>query len=349
MKMKNVKRGVFLFLFSSLFLFANENTEDDNSSITPLPVIERQLQDAEAKFEEAQKIFNPYYAGPLLTPSAKNVPPGKFNIQPYLFFINTFATYNQNRRSVNIDDTWTINHVFIFQAGLLSWLDLSFVPQVIYNTQNDQHATHLGDTQLLFGFQIAKEGPYIPSIRAALGEIFPSGKFQKLDRKKNGIDGTGTGSYETILSLNFSKVLWWLTTNPFRVRAAFNYIIPSMVHVRSFNVYGGGFNTKGKVRPGNKIQVDTSLELSLTQKWVFALDLVYTYQNRSSFSGRRGITATGTRASVGTPSNDSLSCAPALEYNPTSNMGFLAGAWFTITGRNSGNFIAGVITMTYLW
>ncbi len=351
--MKHNKKKFLFFYFPfflfTLFLFSNEGQDEDAFPITPLPVIENQLQDAEAKFEEAKKMFNPYYAGPLLTPSANNVPPGKFNIQPYLFFTNTFAVYDQNRCSVNIDDIWTINHVFIFQAGLLNWLDLSFTPQVIYNTQNSQHATYLGDTQITLGFQIAHEGPYMPAIRATLGENFPSGKYQKLNQKKNGIDGTGTGSYETIFSMNLSKIFWWFTTHPFRLRASFNYIIPSMVHVKNFNVYGGGFNTKGKIRPGNQIQIDTSLELSLTQKWVFALDLIYAYQNHSSFSGRKGITTKGSEAFVGTPFNDSLSCAPAIEYNPTSRMGFLAGVWFTITGRNSGNFVSGILTMTYLW
>ena len=97
------------------------------------------------------------------------------------------------------------------------------------------------------------------------------------------------------------------------------------------------------------IAFDTSIELSFTQKWVLAIDLVYTYQNHSTFSGHKGRTAAGTTASVGAPSNDNLSCAPAIEYNPADNIGFLAGVWFAITGRNSSDFVAGVLSMYYYW
>lgn len=315
----------------------------------PISQVDQDLSKAQNDFEVARKMFNPYYAGPLLTPSAHNVPPGHFNVQPYVFVTNTFAEYNGDRKSVNITDTWQVKPIIIMQAGLLNWLDLTVTAGAIYNSQGDQDAFNATDTQVEFGFQIMKEQPYRPAIRVTLSQNFPSGKYQKLNSKKEGIDATGNGTYGTSFSLNFTKVIWWVSTHPFSLRASLNYTVPYMVSVQGFNAYGGGFGTRGKVNPGNGIAIDTSIELSLTQKWVFAVDLVYTYQNKSSFSGHRGRTASGDVASVGGPSNDSLSCAPAIEYNPTANMGFLAGVWFTVTGRNSADFISGILTMTYYW
>ncbi|MCB1083055.1 MAG: transporter [Simkania sp.] len=343
---------LILLLLTTSFIHAQPTPQSSSypyPSPSDIPKIEQELAQAQKDFEIAKKMFNPYYAGPLLTPSAHNVPPGHFNIQPYIFFTCTFAEFNNNRRSVNITDNWQLKGSFIFQMGLFNWLDFTATFNGQENWQGNQSSGNWGDTQVEFGIQLMREQPYRPALRLTITENIPTGKYEKLNPAKAGIQATGSGSYSTTLSFNITKVIWWVSTHPFSFRASFNYTIPTLVYVQGFNAYGGGFGTHGKVRPGNSIAIDTSIELSFTQHWVLAIDLVYTYQNHSTFSGHKGRTATGAVASVGGPSNDSLSCAPAIEYNPTENMGFLAGAWFSITGRNSGDFIAAVLTMTYFW
>jgi len=346
MKQKLQFALLFMLLLMTSFLHAQSPPP---SQPPPISVVDKQLAQAQADFEIAKKMFNPYYAGPLLTPSAHNVPPGHFNIQPYIFFTNTFAQFNDNRRSVNITDIWQLKGSFIYQMGLLSWLDFTATFNGEYNWQGNQSSGNIGDTQVELGIQLMKEQPYRPALRVTISENLPTGRYEKLNPTKSGIQSTGSGSYATSISFNITKVIWWISTHPFSVRASFNYTIPTMVYVQGLNAYGGGFGTSGKVKPGNSIAIDTSIELSFTQHWVLAIDLVYTYQNQSTFSGHKGRTAAGTTASVGAPSNDNLSCAPAIEYNPTEYMGFLFGAWFTITGRNSSDFIAAVLTMTYFW
>ncbi len=315
----------------------------------PIETVNAQLAQAQKDFDIAKEMFNPWYAGPLLTPGAHNVPQGSFVIQPYLFVKNTHAQYNGNRKAVNIPDIWTINPSFLFQMGLLTWLDFTANFQGIYNNQSNQDSTYWGDTFLSWGIQLMKEGPYRPAVRFVVGESFPTGRYEKLNPVKNGIDATGSGAFITTFSLNVSKIIWWLSDHPFAWRASLNYGVPITTHVKRFNAYGGGHGTDGRVRPGNTIAVDTSIELSFTQKWVLAIDFVYTYGNHTTFSGHKGRTPAGQIASVGGPSNDNFSCAPAIEYNPSGNLGFLAGAWFTITGRNSSDFITGVLTMYYAW
>lgn len=315
----------------------------------PLKTVDEQVAQAEKDFEIARQMFNPWYAGPLLSPSAHNVPPGDFVIQPYLFVKNTFAQFNGNRRSVNIDNIWTVNPTFLFQMGWLSWLDFTINVQGVYNTQKSNHSFYSGDTSLSWGIQLMKEDSYYPAVRLTIGESFPCGRYNKLDPKKGGIDATGRGSYVTTFSFNVSKVIWWVLDHPFAWRFSLNYSIPTRVHVKNYNAYGGGIRTDGRVRPGNSFAADTSVELSFTQKWVLAIDLVYTYANHATFSGHKGRLPNGMIASVGGPSNENLSCAPAIEYNPSDHMGFLAGVWFTITGRNSSGFISGVLSMYYAW
>jgi len=90
----------------SLSLYADDQSED-----TPPPpqVVEEQLRDAEAEFAVAKKMFNPWYAGPLLTPSAHILTPGLVNIQPYLFYINNYAKFDEHGHSHKISNIHTIN------------------------------------------------------------------------------------------------------------------------------------------------------------------------------------------------------------------------------------------------
>ena len=347
MNQKSSLRLFLLLLLLPSFLLAQPPTKQQTPP--PISVVDQHLAQAQQDFEIAKKMFNPYYAGPLLTPSAHNVPPGHFNIQPYIFFTNTFAQFNENRSSVNITDIWQLQGSFVYQMGLFSWLDFTATFNAQQSWQGSQNSGNFGDTQIALGIQLLREQPYRPAVRITVAENLPTGKYEKLNPAKAGIQATGSGSYSTTLSFNITKVIWWISTHPFSVRASFNYTIGVPVHVQGFNAYGGGFETRGKVRPGNAIAIDTAIEFSFTQHWVLAVDLVYTYQNHSTFSGHKGRTATGAIASVGAPSNDNLSCAPAIEYNPTEYMGFLAGVWFTITGRNSADFVAAVLTMTYFW
>ncbi|MEM8728039.1 MAG: hypothetical protein AAGE99_04955 [Chlamydiota bacterium] len=315
----------------------------------PLDIVDRHLEQAQKDFEIASKLFNPWYAGPLLTSGAHNVSPGTLVVQPYLFFKNTFAKFDGNRKSVNIKNIRTVQPLGIFQMGWFSWLDFTITAQGFYNKQSDQQCFYWGDTSLSWGIQLLKETPDRPAMRLSIGESFPTGRYEKLNPEKNGIDATGSGAYTTTTSLRISKVFWSTLTHPFSWRLSLNYSIPTTVQVNQYNAYGGGIGTNGRVRPGNSIEVDTSIEFSFSQKWVLALDLTYSYANRTTFSGMKGETANQKPASVGGPSNESLSCAPALEYNPSDHLGLLAGVWFTVTGRNSSDFIAGILTMYYAW
>jgi len=191
------------------------------------------------------------------------------------------------------------------------------------------------------------EGPYRPALLFGVKETFPSGRYQKLNPKKGGTDATGAGSYNTTLSFNISKVLWWVSLHPMNFRVSLNYSLPALVGVKGYNAYGGGTGTDGRVHPGNSFQGDFGYEYSFTQKWVAALDIVYVYNGKTTFSGKTGFSAPGVPAAVGGPFNDQLSLAPALEYNPNENLSILVGTWFSVWGRNSFNFASAVFTVEY--
>jgi len=329
------------FLFCIAPIYANENERPPSQK-----EIQKELDHAQQEFDEAKKMFNPWYAGPLLTGSAHVMPMGSFNIQPYLFVTTNFAQYDSNRKSQNIPNLLQVNIPVILQTGIFPGIDLSVVPQYLHNQQSSKSYDYVGDTSLQFGFQLLQETPYLPAIKLGISPSIPTGKYKWLNPSRLGLDATGSGSYSTQFSLNFSKVVWWLMLHPMAFRLSLNYKYSPKVHVRDFNSYGGGYGTDGKVKPGDNVTTNFAVEYSFTQNWVFATDFSYVYNKKSTFTGNPGTDATGATASVGSPQSDQFSIAPAIEYNPAPTLGFLAGVWFTATGKNSFNFVSGILTMT---
>jgi len=301
-------------------------------------------------FHKAQKRFIPWYTGPLITGSSVDVPTGKINIQPYLFVTSNFGEYNSNRKAVNVEDRHVVNPLFIFQYGVCSWLDVTVAPQGVFQWRGSESGYSFGDTALTFGLQLRDETLYAPSIRLFLGETFPTGKYEGLSVNKGGLDSAGAGAYSTTIGLNLGKILYWLREHPMRLRFSASYVMPNDdVRVKGFNAYGGGFGTDGKIDKGDTLNIDFGYELSITQRWVLACDVAYTYSNANHFSGTSGTKADGTPATHSQVSSDQLSLAPAIEYNVSDKGGFIGGVWFTVAGRNASQFASAVLSYTYLF
>lgn len=84
-----MKKAFFLFLAGIAVIFG-ENTPDLKSPED----IQLEINQAQTDFEIAQKMFIPWYTGPLITSSANNVAPGHFNIQTYLYLTVNHAQFN---------------------------------------------------------------------------------------------------------------------------------------------------------------------------------------------------------------------------------------------------------------
>jgi hypothetical protein len=338
------------FLFSLMTLPVFLSAQEDDIPVKSPEEIEEELVEDEALFQRAKEMFNPWYAGPLLTGGAHMMPPGSALVQPYLFVTDSYAKWDEDRNSVNTPDRINVNpSLSPFQFGITKWLDMSISAQWEFNWQQGKHANGFGDSSIGVGFPILVEGLHQPAIKVTFTESFPTGKYQRLNSRKLGLDGVGSGSFQSTFGIRMSKVVFWSQKHPMNLRATFSYTVPSHVHVHGFNVYGGGFGTNGTVRPGNSASSNVAFEYSFTQRWVFATDLVYTWANSTKFRGNRGTNADGTPASVGGGSSDQLSLCPALEYNPSPNLNFIGGVWFDMYGRNTSKFISGILSMSYSW
>lgn len=335
----------FFYLFTLGMLSSYLLAEDAN--LTPQKV-EVQLEEAEAEFQRAQKMFNPWYAGPLLTGSAHVLQAGSFNVQPYLFVTDNYASYDESGDTHSISDLVSVNPLLFMQAGIYKKsIMTSVIVQGIYNHQKGHSSTNFGDTSANLGFGIFQETVYRPALLFQVQETFPSGKYQRLNPNKDGVDSTGGGAYRTQFTLNASKIVWWWwLEHPMNFRLSLNYVPPAHVHVKGFNSYGGGYETSGNVLLRSNFIGNIGYEFSFTQRWAFACDFSYTYAAKTSFRGKRGVDESGNPAGVGGPFKDQLSLAPAIEYNPSSSVGLLAGVWFSVWGRNSLAFVSGVLSVT---
>ncbi len=334
---------LLIFIFITRFA---ECYQKENKTIPSLQIIQAELSQAEKDFQIAKKMFNPWYGGPLLTGSGATLPKGLFNIQPYIFVIVDYATFDNSRHSHSINNLIKINPKLAFAVGITDRIDAGVVVEWIHQRQSGKSADHFGDTSLTIDLGIIKETQHLPALKVFINESFPTGKYEKLKADKVAVDSSGSGSFETTFGLTISKVIWWWLTHPMTMRFAYSYTIPTRVNVKDFNSYGGGIGTNGKVNPGNKFSLGFGYEFSIVQKIVFALDISYEYTNKSTFKGIAK-TNNGKVATVGTPSSDILSLAPAIEYNFSQNLSLISGAWFSVWGRNTNNFAGGIATITY--
>jgi hypothetical protein len=299
------------------------------------------LYSKEPEEEISEYCYQPIFAGTLLAFIPNNVPPGQCLIEPYLFAGKVKGLY---------DSEWKNNHLFKYfesrlllevETGITPWLDINLILNENYSLSNGRKSFHYGDTQLALGFQILTNKPNsaVPDFRIILFENFPTGKYDHLDPRKNIADVTGSGSFETWIVAVIRKIIYFTPRQVVSLNLNLGYDIPSSVHVKGFNLYGGDAKTNGSVLPGNQFLGNIGLEYSLTENWILGLDVHYMHQNKSHSNHR----------DIHLPSSEEFTLAPCIEYNPSLHFSLEGGAWFSIAGRNNLVFASGILTAAWLF
>jgi hypothetical protein len=284
----------------------------------------------------------PWFTGPLLTPSARVIPKGHVNMEPYVFWTVSTGRYNKHWKA----DTIPTFNQMIFQLqgkiGVLDRLDISFAPQSIVSFTRGKSGSSIGDLPIGVDYQLFKGEPddWITYAKLSFMEIFPTGKFQKLHTRQLGTDAGGQGCYISMLGLTLSKLFKFGPQRFLGTRCNFTAAYSAPRHVHGLNVYGGDKTTRGKVFPGTSFVFMAGAEYTVTKEFSLACDFQALYFPKSKFKGFSTIP-------VFDPEFISFSLAPALEYNWNSSMGIIIGAWFSFAGRNSNRFINGVAAFNY--
>ncbi|OGN65008.1 MAG: hypothetical protein A3E80_00705 [Chlamydiae bacterium RIFCSPHIGHO2_12_FULL_49_9] len=294
---------------------------------------------------------DPWLTGPLLAASSVTIPAGHYNIEPYLYATANTGFYNSNWGVNSRKTLWQFSLQPALQFGLTPWMDFQFNPTLNYAVSGGAQDWTLGDMPVLFDFQLYKRNvpttDWVTAVKLFLKETFPMGKYQKLNRRENGTDAGGEGSFQSAIGLIWGNLIHFGGVHFLSSRLSLQYTIPAPVRVQGLNVYGGGHGTNGTVYPAQNFEIDWGLESTLTQNWALALDLVASWSGRVRFKGNPGTNPNGTTATVGQGSSAQFSLAPAIEYNWSDDLGLIAGAWFTVAGRNSTQFASAIVAFNY--
>ncbi|MEO6800339.1 MAG: methylated-DNA--[protein]-cysteine S-methyltransferase [Rhodanobacter sp.] len=116
-------------------------------------------------------------------------------------------------------------------------------------------------------------------------------------------------------------------------------------------VYGTGPFFRGRARPGDDFYIDTSLEYSITTRWVLAMDVLYSHNDSSHATGidnPSGPAASPMPVSMHSGPSDTVGYAPAVEYSWMPNIGVLLGMCVLAGGHNMHRSVTPVITINYV-
>jgi hypothetical protein len=294
--------------------------------------------------------YAPLFTGPLLAPSGVTIPKGHINIEPYFFYTDNQGIYNRHWHTNHVNKSHSVSlNPFLITYGLNDFLDMQMSFPLNINRVMGQHGAGISDLNVLLGIQVIRqsENNNLPDLRISLGETFPTGKYNNLNPTKASVEGNGFGVYETALSFNFQK-LYKLFNHYLRNRVILRISSPNdRVNLKGFTSYGGGFGTRGSLHVGNNFVFDTSIEYSLTRNWVGVFEVQVVNRDKTNFWGVPGVTQTGATPTIGHGVIDSITLAPAIEYNFSPHLGIIAGSWFTVAGRETSEFISAVIAVNY--
>ncbi len=298
----------------------------------------------------------PWFTGPLLTPSPYTIQPGHINVEPYVFYVNNNAIYDQNGdKNTIISKIHWIEEVPV-QIGVAKNLEFDIVPGVSTNKFSGDTYTSMNDTLAALYYQIYRNNEkWIPAFKLGLRVLFPTGNFHRFNPADAEIETTGDGSFKTTFTLGIGKAYHIYEEHYLNFRTFFAYGYSFPTQVEGFNAYGGGYGTYGEVYPGNTFSWLLGLEYSLTKNWVLACDVQYEWAGKTRFIGEKGtmepisVNPLSPSALIGSPSGWQWSLAPAIEYNWNTHIGVIVGPWFTIAGKNTGAFlsIAAAINIWY--
>ncbi|MGH6827659.1 MAG: transporter [Rhizomicrobium sp.] len=297
-----------------------------------------------------QPMADAWWTGPLLAASAGTLPPGHFLFEPYFFDMVPFASYDSRGVAHDVPSENDFGSFSYVLYGVADRFSLGFIPRFGFEEiagGKSSSTLQLGDWSLQGQYQLTEfeEGHLLPTISLNVGETFPTGKFDQLDRSS---DGFGSGAYTTALSLYSQDYFWMPTGRILRTRLNLTYATSSHVALQNVSVYGTIAGFLGDADPGVSSYGDLAFEYSLTRNWVAAIDFWAEQDNPTRLSGVNEGNGPATPFVSRSGTGREMILAPAIEYNFSLNLGVIAGARIFVWGRNETATAAPVLAIDYV-
>lgn len=277
-----------------------------------------------------QALSDAWWTGPLLAPSAGTLPRGHVLIEPYVYDVMQYGTYNSNGTPAGVTHSNSFGSLTYIIYGLAKRLSVGIIPVFAYNTVSNgpgSDGVKFGDFAVQAQYQLAqyRTGSWIPMTAINVEETFPTGKYDHLGDRPG--DGAGSGAYTTTVSLYTQSYFWMSNRRILRFRLNFSQAFSGRASLDGVSVYGTGQGFHGYAKPGSGFTLDVAQEYSITRSWVFAIDEVYHHSGNTQVVGPGGVTNSG--------ESHLYYLAPAIEYNWTPNVGAIVGARLVPTGNNT--------------
>lgn len=290
-----------------------------------------------------QSMGDALFTGPLGASNATSLPAGHWDIEPYLLDAIRHAQFDDNWNSSNTPNSHALRSVTLLEYGFTDRLLIALLPSFGYNIAEhgpDSHGVQLGDTTLRFQYMIHQfqEGGWLPTVALSYAQGIPTGKYDGLgDHAANGL---GSGVLSSTFGLFTQDYFWLPNGHILRARLNFTYTLADAdASVTGVSVYGTGRGFNGDVDTGDTFSTDLAFEYSLSRHWAPAVDIVYRHSNGSRIRGTQLSNGLVSTLDADSGSSESISVAPAMEYNWNSHYGVIVGADVVVAGRNTAETV----------
>ena len=169
--------------------------------------------------------------------------PGRPAIEPSITVFWNYGEYTNSWELETGNPSVTINPFLDFQFAITQRTGVEIQAQSFTVIRDGQSTTNYAYTNILFGYQVSNDqkDTWIPDFRVLLEVVFPTGKYDKLNPRRNFDDVTGQGAYFLGPNISYQK-LYYLPKSHFVFHWAVGYLFPSRASIKDLSVYGG---TKG--------------------------------------------------------------------------------------------------------
>ena len=298
-------------------------------------------QDADTAALQHQSRDDAWWAGPILANSAETLTSGHMLVEPYVY----------DAMSHKVDAFGSRAYVLY---GVTDDLTVGFIPIVGYNRVSDgpnSSGIRLGDQILQAQYRLIRyhEGSWMPTVSLMLQQALPTGRYDRLGSRP--ANGMGSGAYATTLGVNAQTYFWMPNGRILRMRLNVSGTVAGHADVDGVSVYGTGPFFRGRARPGDNFYVDTSLEYSLTTRWVLAMDVLYSHNDSTHATGIGSPSvpaASPLPVTMHSGPSDTVGYAPAVEYSWSPNIGVLLGMRVLAGGHNTHRSVTPVIAINYV-
>lgn len=279
---------------------------------------------------DAELIHAQWWTGSLVAPSPAVFAQGVLGVEPYFLDRRGAGAFDNNGTLHSTPAGGDQMRSFTsIQYGITGDFSVQLVPSFVHGMSGSA-ATGLADLPVRVKYRWFKGGTeiWLPSLTTTVGVTVPVGKYDNLRQAPDGFGGGGTTAMEQALLQ--SVFVTGGHPNRLRLWGTASEALDS-VALSGISSYGTPAGYVGTAVPGNSAEIGIGDEFAIDQGWVLALDVVQDFGKGTHLHAMGAIGAMPDVATAG------FSLAPAVEFNFTKSLGIIAGAQFTMAGRNSSS------------